>query len=291
MSAASTPDLLGAHVSITGGVHTAHERAAALNSRWMQIFTKAPQQWADPVFGDTEREACLAACEQHGILGTTVHASYLINAASPKADLYEKSVQSLIAEYRRCVAIGTDHLVVHPGSATDGDRQAGLMRNADAAVRTLQSVEGNTVLCLEVTSGKGNVLGSTLDELATMLARVIEQDHHLADRVGVCLDTCHMYAAGYDLRDAYQSVIAEVERTIGLDRVKVWHLNDSEGALGSTTDRHAWIGEGHIGEEGFRTLLRDERFREVPMLLETPKREDPVASDLRNLTLLRGFRD
>lgn len=291
MPAATIPDFLGAHVSVTGGVHTAAERAAAIRSRWMQIFTKAPQQWADPVFGDAERDACCAACEQHGVIGTTVHASYLINAASPKADLYEKSVGSLTAEYRRCVAIGADHLVVHPGSATDGDREAGLIRNADAVVRTLHSVEGDTVLCLEVTTGKGNVLGSTLDELAQLLALITDQDRDLADRVGICLDTCHMYAAGYDLRDGYDAVIAEIERTIGLDRVKVWHLNDSQGALGSTIDRHAWIGEGHIGEEGFRRLVRDDRFREVPMLLETPKLDDPVASDTRNLTLLRSFRE
>ncbi|HET8657233.1 MAG TPA: deoxyribonuclease IV [Longimicrobiaceae bacterium] len=283
-------DLLGAHVSISGGVHTAPERAAAIHSRWTQIFTKAPQQWAEPEFGDAEREAYRAACAEHGVIGTTVHASYLINAASPDPQLYERSVRSLAAEYRRCQTIGADHLVVHPGSATDGDRAAGLARNADAVARVLREAEGPTLLCLEVTSGKGNVLGSTLEELETMISRIADEEPALAERVGVCLDTCHLYAAGYDLRHGYDGVVEGVERTIGLDRVKVWHLNDSQGALGSTTDRHTWIGEGEIGEEGFRRLLGDPRFRDVPMLLETPKGDDPVASDLRNLELLRGFR-
>jgi deoxyribonuclease IV len=283
-------DLLGAHVSISGGVHTAPERAAAIHSRWTQIFTKAPQQWAEPAFGEAEGQAYRAACAEHGVIGTTVHASYLINAASPKEELYEKSVRSLTEEYRRCVTIGAAHLVVHPGSATDGDREAGLARNATAVVRTLQEVEGDTILCLEVTTGKGNVLGNCFEELATLLARITDADAALAARVGICLDTCHLYAAGYDIRERYDEVIAELERSIGLDRVRVWHLNDSEGALGSTTDRHAWIGEGRIGAEGFRRLMRDPRFADVPMLLETPKGDDPTASDRRNLELLRSMR-
>ena len=284
-------DLLGAHVSVSGGVHVAPERAAAIASRWTQIFTKAPQQWADPDFGDAERSAYRDACDRHDLLGTTVHASYLINAASPDPALYEKSVRSLAAEYRRCATLGADHLVVHPGSATDGDRDAGLARNADAVARVLHDVPGDTVLCLEVTSGKGNVLGSTLEELATMIERIENHDADLASRVGVCLDSCHLFAAGYDLRERYEPVMEDVERLLGRERVRVWHLNDSQGELGSTTDRHAWIGEGHIGEDGFRQLMRDPRWLSVPLLLETPKRDDPVASDRRNLDLLRSFRD
>jgi deoxyribonuclease IV len=283
-------DLLGAHVSIGGGVHTAPERAAAIGSRWTQIFTKAPQQWKEPEFGEAEGEAYRAACEEHGLIGTTVHASYLINAASPQAALWERSVASLAAEYRRCIAIGAAHLVVHPGSATDGDREAGLRRNADAVVRVLREVEGATVLCLEVTTGKGNVLGSTLRELELLLSLIHDGAADADGRIGICLDTCHLFAAGYDLRERYGEVIGEVERTVGLARVRVWHVNDSLGGLGSAADRHAGIGEGQIGIEGFRPLMRDPRFRDLPMLLETPKGDDPVAADRMNLQRLRDLR-
>jgi deoxyribonuclease IV len=283
-------DLLGAHVSSSGGVHTAPARAAEIGTRWTQIFTKAPQQWAEPEFGEAERDAYRAACEEHGIIGTTVHASYLINAASPQEALYEKSVRSLAAEYRRCVVIGADHLVVHPGSATDGDREAGLVRNAEAVVRVLREVEGPTILCLENTTGKGNVLGRSLEELALLLSRIGHEDDELLARVGICLDTCHLYAAGYDVRERYAEVMDEMGRTLGFDTLKCWHLNDSQGALGSTTDRHAAIGEGCIGEQGFQFLMQDERFRDLPMLLETPKGDDPVAADRRNLSRLRSLR-
>lgn len=283
-------DFFGAHVSTSGGVHTAPERAAAIGSRWTQIFTKQPQRWAEPEFGPAESEGYRAACEEYGIVGTTVHASYLINAASPAAELYQRSIGSLAAEYRRCTVIGAAHLVVHPGAATDGDREGGLLRNADAVVRVLREVESETHLCLECTTGKGSVLGSTFEELAMMLSRIADQSAELLDRVGICLDTCHLYAAGYDITNDYEDVIGKLESVIGIDRVRVWHMNDSRGALGSTTDRHAWIGEGYIGQQGFVNLVNDERFQALPMLLETPKEDDPTASDIRNLEILRGLR-
>lgn len=284
-------DLFGAHVSTSGGCHHAPARGAAIGTRWIQIFTKQPQRWAEPEFGEAEGDAYRAACAEHGIVGTTVHASYLINAASPDEKLYERSVRSLEAEYRRCVTLGAAHLVVHPGSATDGDREAGLARNAAAVVRVLEAVEGDTLLCLEGTTGKGTVLGAKLEELRSLLDRIAAHGgREIRARVACCLDTCHLYAAGYDVRERYDEVMREVERCIGLEQVRVWHLNDSLGELGSTADRHAWIGEGRIGEEGFRRLVRDARFRDVPMLLETPKRDDPVASDRRNLGVLRRLR-
>lgn len=283
-------DRFGAHVSTAGGVHHAPSRAAEIGTRWTQIFTKAPQQWAEPHLDEHACGAFHAACRQHGLEGTTVHASYLINAASPKEELYERSVASLAAEYRRSVGIGAAHLVVHPGSATDGDRTAGVVRNAAGVARVLRSVPGETVLCLEGTSGKGNVLGARLEELAALVSAVEEQAPEVASRVGVCLDTCHLFAAGYDLRRNYEGVMDEVERTVGLSRVRVWHLNDSEGELGSGVDRHAWIGEGRIGMGGFRALVRDARHHGTPMLLETPKRDDATASDRANLGVLRGLR-
>jgi deoxyribonuclease IV len=285
-------DLLGAHVSTSGGgCPSGPARAAEIGSRWIQIFTKQPQRWADPVFGDREREAYKAACEEHGVIGTTVHASYLINAASPTEWLYEKSVLSLEAEYRRSATIGAAHVVVHPGSATDGDRKSGLLRNAYAVVHALQAIEADTILCLEGTTGKGNILGATLEELRLMLDMVEEVGgSDIRKRAACCLDTCHLYAAGYDLRERYEEVMAEVEHVIGLAEIRVWHLNDSQGALGSKTDRHAWIGDGEIGTEGFRQLMTDDRWIDTPMLLETPKGDDATASDRRNLELLRSMR-
>ncbi len=283
-------DLFGAHVSISGGIHHAPERAAAIHSRWTQIFTKAPQRWAEPEIGPGEGDEYRAACAEHGIVGTTVHASYLINAASPSEELYEQSVRSLTAEYRRCATIGSAHLVLHPGAATDGERGAGLSRHADAVVKVLQEVEAETILCLEVTTGKGTVLGNSFEELADMLSMISDQPGGWIDRIGICLDSCHLYAAGYDITNDYEGVMARLESTLGTERVRVWHLNDSRGALGSKMDRHAWIGEGFIGEEGFRQLVNDDRFSGIPMLLETPKGDDHTASDIRNLTVLRGLR-
>jgi deoxyribonuclease IV len=283
-------DLFGAHVSTAGGCHTAPARAAEIRSRWIQIFTKQPQRWAEPEFGPPEREAYRAACEAHGVIGTTVHASYLINAASPDEVLYERSVQSLAAEYRRSVTLGAAHVVVHPGSATDGDREAGLARNAAAVARVLRENEGETILCLEDTTGKGNVLGRTFEELASLLSRIEAEAPQHTHRVGICLDTCHLFAAGYDVRERYDEVISDFDRMIGIERVRVWHLNDSKGALGSSTDRHAWIGEGEIGVDGFAQLVNDSRFDGVPMLIETPKGDDHTASDRRNLELLRSLR-
>jgi len=283
-------DLLGAHVSTAGGCQNAASRAAEIRSRWVQIFTKQPQRWVEPEFGERERDAYRSACAEHGVLGTTVHASYLINAASPDPVLYDRSVESLAAEYRRSVTLGAAHVVVHPGSATDGDREAGLARNAAAAARVLLENEGETVLCLEVTTGKGNVLGNTFEDLATLLSRVEDEDPRLTERIGICLDTCHLYAAGYDVAERYDEVMAEFDRVVGIERIRVWHLNDSLGGLGSRIDRHAWIGEGMIGPDCFRRIVRDSRFREIPMLIETPKGTDHAASDRRNLELLRSMR-
>lgn len=288
---AAIDDLFGAHVSVSGGVSTAPARAREIGSRWAQIFTKVPQRWAEPEFGETEGAAYRAACETHGIVGTTVHASYLINVASPNEKLQEQSAASLAAEYRRCTTIGAAQLVLHPGAATDGDRPSGVARLADAIATVLQETPDSTTrICLEVTTGKGSILGSTFEELAAMLRAIEQHGTGFAERVGICLDSCHLYAAGYDITNSWEEVTARLDDLIGVGRVHVWHLNDSQGKLGSAVDRHAWIGEGYIGLEGFRNLVNDERFQDLPMLLETPKQDDPTASDRRNLAVLRGLR-
>lgn len=291
MSREPIADLFGAHVSISGGVEMAPARAAEIGSRWTQIFTKVPQRWAEPEFAVEVGEGYRAACAEHGVVGTTVHASYLINIGSPNAALYEQSVESLAKEYERCAVIGAAHLVLHPGAATDGDRESGVARLADALVQVLEGTLSETVICLEITTGKGTVLGNTFEELAAMISAIETGGSGVANRVGICLDTCHLYAAGYDISTDYENVIARLGDTLGHQRVRVWHMNDSRGALGSAVDRHAWIGEGYIGTEGFRPLVNDERFVGTPMLLETPKGDDPTASDRHNLSVLRGLRE
>jgi deoxyribonuclease-4 len=291
MAAEPIADLFGAHVSISGGVELAPSRAAEIGSRWTQIFTKAPQRWAEPDFTGEIGAAYRGASAEHGVSGTTVHASYLINVGSPNPELYERSAESLAMEYRRCTVIGANHLVLHPGAATDGDRTSGVARVADALVRVLSGMDSATVICLEITTGKGTVLGNTFEELAAMISAVEAGDPTVADRIGICLDTCHLYAAGYDIANDYEGVMNRLGDVLGHGRVKVWHMNDSRGALGSAVDRHAWIGEGFIGTEGFRPLVNDERFVTTPMLLETPKGDDAVESDRHNLAVLRSLRE
>ncbi|MGH7577919.1 MAG: deoxyribonuclease IV [Longimicrobiales bacterium] len=275
---------------MAGGVCTAPARAAAIGAAWTQIFTKTPQQWFDPVFGDEERDGYRAACAEHGIVGTTVHACYLLNCASPSPDLYERSATGLAAELARCESIGADHLVVHAGSATDGDRRAGLQRKAEAIVRSLRTGQGRTRILIENTPGTRNLLGRDFAELTSIIGAIHDAAPDLAPFVGVCLDTCHLFAGGHDIVRDYDGVMANLERTIGRDRVLCWHLNDSAADLGSAIDRHAHIGEGKIGLDGFRHLMRDPRWLDVPMMIETPKDANAEEADRRNLGTLRALR-
>jgi deoxyribonuclease-4 len=280
-------DELGAHVSVAGGVDRAPERAAAIESAVVQVFTKQPNRWAEREVEEDLAGAFAAECTRHRITRITSHDSYLINLASPDAVLHARSYASFTAELRRCGALGVDYLVTHPGNATDDDRPGGLARNAEAIERALAEVPGRTVILLETTAGSGRSLGATFEELASMLERL---SAGARARVGVCLDTCHVWAAGYDLVGDWDGVFARFEDVLGLDRLRLFHLNDSVGGLGSRRDRHAWIGDGTLGEEPFRRLMTDERFAAVPKVLETPKGDDHVAADLRNLRLLRSYR-
>jgi deoxyribonuclease-4 len=280
-------DELGAHVSSAGGVQNAPGRATEIESVVMQLFTKTPNQWREPTLGEETTAAFHEARAEERIATAVSHDSYLINLASPDAALFERSRQSFRQELQRCVALGLDYLVTHPGNATDGDKARGLAQNADAIEEILMEVEGETVVLLETTAGAGRVLGSTFEELAQMIERI---GADARKRVGVCFDTCHTWAAGYDLRQDYDGVLRHFDDLIGLDRLKVFHLNDSVGDHGSRRDRHAAIGEGTLGEEPFRRLMTDERFFTVPKVLETPKGDDPVREDLRNLSRLREYR-
>lgn len=282
-----THDELGAHVSVAGGVERAPERAAAIDSVVVQVFTKQPNRWAERDVSETIAAAFREERNRYGIRVVASHDSYLINLATPDPHLFEKSYDSFRMELRRCVALGIEFLVTHPGNATDGDARRGLEQNARAIDRALAEVGGDTIVLLETTAGGGNVLGATFEQLAEMIDLVSPERR---DRVGVCLDTCHVWAAGYDLRDDYDGVFERLDRAVGLERLRLFHLNDSLGGLGSKRDRHADIGKGMLGDEPFRRLMNDDRFRAVPKVLETPKGDDHVAADRANLARLRGYR-
>ncbi len=277
--------LLGAHVSNAGGVPNAPIRAAALGATAMQMFSKMANRWAERDCLDAECSAYRAELAKTDVAATSIHDSYLINLASPNHVLQLRSMISFIAELKRCEALGADYLVSHPGNYMD-DRASGIDRNVDGIVAGLECVPGRTVLLLETTAGSGTALGASFEELATIIERV---PAHLQTRIGVCADTAHLFAAGYDLAAQFDEVWARFSDTIGLDRLRMLHLNDSKAPLGSRRDRHELIGEGAIGAGAFQKLMTDARFMTVPKVIETPKLDDAEATDRRMLTLLRSF--
>lgn len=285
--AARVPDELGAHVSTAGGVQNAPSRAAEIDAVVLQLFTKQPSRWAEPRLDADTVRSFREERAKHRIAVAAAHDSYLINLSSPDRRLREMSSRSFEAELRRCALLDLDLLVTHPGNATDGDVEAGIVRNAGAIGEALERVEGRTRLLLELTAGSGTSVGGSFERLASILERIPAA--HL-DRVGVCFDTCHAYSAGYDLVEDYDGVWTAFGRLLGLERLGLIHLNDSRTAFGSRRDRHENIGAGTLGREPFRRLLRDERLRRVPKILETPKGDDAVAADRANLALLRSFR-
>lgn len=279
-------DELGAHVSIAGGTPNAPARATEIGARVIQIFTKQANRWAEREVDDEEAAAFRAAADAAGITCAASHDSYLINLATADDVLFARSHDSFTAELRRSAALGLNFAVTHPGNATDGDRARGIDRNATAIAAALDGVPGGLVVLLEGTAGSGTALGSTFDELAALLERI--GDRH-PDRIGVCLDTCHLWAAGYDLRQL-DDVLARFDDVVGLRHLRFLHLNDSATPFDSRRDRHADIGEGSIGDAPFAAVVNHPALREIPKVIETPKGDDVVAADRRNLARLRGYR-
>ena len=280
-------DDLGAHMSIAGGLHLALERGRALDCGAVQIFVKNQRQWAARPLGDEEARAFRAARRATGIPSVFAHGSYLINLASPAPAAWRQAVDAFTDELERAEALGLSCVAIHPGSHLGSGVEAGLGRVAAAVAEVLRRTRGYRVrVALENTAGAGGTLGRTFAELGAMLDRVGR-----ARRVGVCLDTCHLFAAGYDIRAAtgYQAAMAECARAVGLERVLAFHLNDAKAPLGSGLDRHENIGRGRLGLPPFRMLLGDARFGGVPKVLETPKEPEPAA-DRRNLAVLRRLR-
>lgn len=284
-------DELGAHVSVAGGVQTAPERAVEIGTVCLQLFTKQANRWAEPDL-DAPRtrerfESYRQEASAHGIRFHGSHDSYLINLSSPDADLWARSALCFEGELRRSTLLGLDYVVTHPGNATDGDMASGLVRNAEGVARALGAVPGTTRVLLEITAGSGTTVGSTFERLRTIID-AIPAEHR--DRVGVCFDTCHAYSAGYDLVDDFDGVWSRFGDVLGMDRLGLFHLNDSKHPMGSRKDRHQEIGLGTLGEEPFRRIMTDPRFETVPKVLETPKGDDMVTNDRRAIALLRAFR-
>ncbi|HET9949833.1 MAG TPA: deoxyribonuclease IV [Longimicrobiales bacterium] len=284
---AETPDELGAHVSAEGGLHLVHARAAEVGARVLQLFTKQPSRWAEPKLSEEDLAAFAAERRAHAVVVAVAHDSYLINLASPDRRLRRISQRAFGAELQRSQALGLDFVVTHPGNAMGPDLESGIARNADAIAESLESTGGSVRVALELTSGSGTSVGGTFEHLRAIIDRLPAQ--HRA-RVGVCVDTCHAYSAGYDLVGDYDGVWARFDDAVGLERLWLLHLNDSKHPFASRRDRHEAIGKGSLGLEPFRRIMRDERLRRVPKILETPKEDDAVRADRANLALLRSLR-
>lgn len=270
-------------MSIAGGLHRALERGEAVGCSAIQMFTTNATQWKANPLSDQDVLAFVQARARTGIT-VAAHDSYLINLGSPDRGLLEKSRRRFLEEMQRCERLGIPVLVMHPGAHREAGEDEGLRTVSGSLNELFKATAGSSlVVALENTAGQGTALGHSFHHLARLL-----DDSINPDRLGVCFDTCHAFAAGYDLRteDAVRCVFEEFDETVGLDKLRVIHANDCKKHLGSRVDRHEHIGRGTIGLECFRTIMRDPRFRDVPKLIETPKQLDGVDMDLVNLALL-----
>lgn len=277
---------LGAHVSTAGGPATAPGRGAAIGATAIQIFTKTPNMWREPVVTPEIADAFRRARDDHPVRSVVSHDSYLINLASPDPALRARSIEAFQGELTRSDALGLDGIVSHPGNFID-EHDAGMERNAEGITLALRAVPGKVMVYLESTAGTGSVLGRSFEELRGLRDLIGDDVRH---RVGFCADTCHLFSAGYDLVGDYDGVWAAWDRIIGLEHLYCLHLNDSKTPFASKKDRHELLGEGSLGPEPFRRIMQDPRFAGIPKVLETPKGDvDEVTNDRRMLALLREF--
>lgn len=276
--------LLGAHMSIAGGIFNAFARGESVGCDTMQIFTKSSNQWKAKELTDEDLGKYHAEQKRTRIAPVIAHDSYLINLGSPDPILIKKSREAFLVEMERCEKLKIPFLVTHPGSHLGKGEEWGVKRIAESISWLHEQTDGYTVkIALETTAGQGTNLGYRFEQIASMIEQA-EQPERLA----VCIDTCHIFAAGYDIttEKAYKQTISEFDRIIGLDRLAVIHFNDAKKALGSRVDRHEHLGKGEIGKDAFGFFMRDRRFAKIPKLLETPKGDDGEM-DKVNLGLLR----
>lgn len=278
--------LLGAHISIAGGVDKAIERGASLSCTAIQVFTKNSNQWKGRPLRPEEIETFLSLRKKSAISAIIAHDSYLINLATSDPDLREKSISALFHEMSRCKTLEISCIVIHPGAHLGAGEERGIRNIADSLNALFQQTEGwNVAIALETTAGQGTSVGYRFEHL-----RQIRESVRDKDRIKTCLDTCHLFAAGYDISDpeGYDKVISEFDSIVGLDSVACLHVNDSKKGLGSRVDRHEQIGKGCIGIRAFQLLMNDKRFRKIPKIIETPKGKE-MEEDRVNLALLKGL--
>jgi deoxyribonuclease-4 len=277
---------LGAHMSIAGGLHNAFGHGEAFECDTIQIFVKSSNQWKAKPLTDEEVQKFKDEQKRTGIEPVVAHDSYLINLGSPDPALLDKSRKSFLMEMERCEKLGIPYLVTHPGSHIGAGEKAGISKIAESINWLLERTDGFAVkIVLETTAGQGTNLGYKFEQLATLIEKSRQPE-----RLMVCYDTCHAFAAGYDITNpgAYEKTFNEFERIIGLKKLAVIHLNDSKKGLGSRVDRHEHIGQGMLGESAFKFIMQDMRFKTIPKILETPKGDDGKMDDV-NLSLLRKF--
>jgi deoxyribonuclease-4 len=275
---------IGAHVPVTGGLGNAPGNGAAIGAEAIQVFTRNQMQWRCRPLEDAECGAFREAMSRSGVRVALSHGSYLVNLASPVEDFLTRSRGCFLAEMQRCDALGIPYLVFHPGAHMGRGETAGLAALAESLDWLLERTEGLAVTpLLEVTAGQGSSLGHRFEHLAEIFDRVRDPG-----RLGVCLDTCHLYAAGYDIATAegYERTLKSFQRIVGLRKLKAVHLNDSKKGLGSRVDRHARAGEGVLGLEFFRRIVNDRRFRGLPLVVETP---GPLAEWKKEIGRIRGL--
>ncbi|MEN3048005.1 MAG: deoxyribonuclease IV [Candidatus Caldarchaeales archaeon] len=276
--------LLGAHVSIAGSIAKSVERAQELGCTTFQIFTRNPRGWRAGRLKDAEVEEFRRRRKEAGYEVVVAHMPYLPNIASPVKEGWERSVRSLVEELKRCDALGIEYLVCHLGSHLGKGVEVGMSQVVKAVDRAIGEVDPKCVLLLENMAGQKGSVGSRFEEIREILGRL-----SFRDRVGVCLDTCHLYAAGYDIRSAsgLEETLRSFDELVGIGDLKVLHLNDSKGGLGSRLDRHEHIGLGKIGREGFRRIVNHPKLTRLPMIIETP--EDEHGDYARDLSVLRSL--
>jgi deoxyribonuclease IV len=285
MSNSNKKTILGAHLSIQGGFHKAVENAESIGATALQIFTKSNRMWKSKPISKSELELWFQAIKTHSIApeNIIIHASYLINLGSPTKHVASQSTTALIDELHRAETLGIQTLVLHPGSRLDQDLQTSLDQLATNLTTALDRADSSCSIALETMAGQGSTLGSSFEELATILAALPSKIHK---RVGVCLDTCHIWAAGYqfDTPDLYKKMWHHFDKTIGLSYLRAIHLNDSKGAFDSHVDRHESIGHGKIPMHAFKYIMNDKKLKAVPKIIETPK--NSLDDDKRNIKTL-----
>ncbi len=277
---------LGAHMSIAGGIHLAFDRLKKIRGNALQIFTSNQRQWRSGKLDARAVELFKAGWERSGWIPVAAHDSYLINLAAKDNRIVSRSITAFAEELTRCRELGIRYLIMHPGAHVGAGVEAGLINLAKNLDRSIEAsgVESVSVL-IENTAGQGSSLGSSFEEIGFIL-----KNSRFGETMGVCYDTSHGFAAGYDVRDArvYNLTISKFDEAIGIDRLRFFHLNDSQREFGSRVVRHEHIGKGKIGSSGFRLLLNDPIFHDIPMVLETPKGKD-LKEDKVNMRVLRSL--